>query len=35
LSIASKGWVLEKGEIIMAGKGKDLLNDENIKTAYL
>jgi branched-chain amino acid transport system ATP-binding protein len=35
LSIASKGWVLEKGEIVMAGRGKDLLNDEGIKTAYL
>ena len=35
LSIASKGWVLEKGEIVMAGSGKDLLNDEGIKTAYL
>jgi len=35
LAIALKGWVLEKGKIIMTGKGKDLLNDDRIKTAYL
>jgi branched-chain amino acid transport system ATP-binding protein len=35
LDMAMKGWVLEKGSIIMAGKGKDLLNDERIKKAYL
>jgi branched-chain amino acid transport system ATP-binding protein len=35
LSMAIKGWVLEKGSIIMAGGGKDLLNDERIRRAYL
>lgn len=35
LTIATKGWVLEKGEIVMSGKGKDLLDNERIKTAYL
>jgi branched-chain amino acid transport system ATP-binding protein len=27
--------VLENGRIVLEGKGKDLLNDEHVKKAYL
>ena len=35
LSIADRGYVLETGHIIMEGKGKELLADPKVKTAYL
>ena len=35
LSIADRGYVLETGNIIMEGKGKDLLTDPKVKAAYL
>ena len=35
LSIADKGYVLETGNVILSGKGKDLLVDEKVKKAYL
>ncbi len=35
LSISSKAYVLETGEISMSGKSKDLLMDDNVKKAYL
>lgn len=35
LSIASRAYVLETGEIIKEGTGHDLLNDPDIKKAYL
>ena len=35
LAIADYGYVLENGRIVMAGTGKDLLQDENLKKAYL
>ena len=35
LSIADRGYVLETGKIVLAGKAVDLLNDESVKKAYL
>ncbi len=35
LSISDRAYVLETGGISMSGKAKDLLNDENVKKAYL
>ena len=35
LSVANRAYVLETGEIIEEGAGKDLLNDPDIKKAYL
>jgi branched-chain amino acid transport system ATP-binding protein len=35
LSTAHTGYVLETGRITMTGSGKDLLNDEAVKAAYL
>ena len=35
LSVATRAYVLETGKIVLSGKGEELLNDENIKKAYL
>lgn len=35
LEIADYGYVMEVGKIVLEGKGKDLLEDENVKKAYL
>lgn len=35
LSIADRAYVLETGRISMTGTGKELLNNENVKKAYL
>ena len=35
LSVANRAYVLETGEIIKEGNGKDLLDDPDIKKAYL
>ncbi len=35
LSISDWGYVIENGEIVMQGKGNDLLQDEGLKKAYL
>jgi branched-chain amino acid transport system ATP-binding protein len=35
LSMAQRAWVLERGAIVMQGVGKDLLDDPELKTAYL
>ena len=35
LSVADRGYVLETGKIVTSGTGKDLLNDESVKRAYL
>ena len=35
LSIATRAYVLENGRISMEGKGKDLLNNEHVRKAYL
>lgn len=35
LSIADVGYVIETGSIILSGPGQDLLNNEQVKSAYL
>lgn len=35
LSVADRAYVLETGNITIAGKAKDLINDESVKKAYL
>ena len=35
LAISNRGYVLETGRIVLSGTGKDLLDDEHVKTAYL
>jgi len=35
LNVADYGYVLETGEIVLEGTGKDLLSDERVKKAYL
>lgn len=35
LKIAHRGYVLEKGEVVMAGTGADLLSDAYVKKAFL
>jgi len=35
LSMAERGYVLEHGEIVMSGRGADLLADEGLRRAYL
>jgi branched-chain amino acid transport system ATP-binding protein len=35
LSISSKGYVMQTGEIVLEGFSKDLLNNEEVKKAYL
>ena len=35
LSIADRGYVLETGEIKLSGTGKDLLENEDVRKAYL
>ncbi len=35
LSVADRGYVMESGEIAIAGSGKDLLRNERVKAAYL
>ena len=35
LSIADRGYVLEVGNIVLAGTGKQLLNNPAVKSAYL
>ncbi|WP_086312250.1 branched-chain amino acid transport system ATP-binding protein [Enterococcus sp. 7F3_DIV0205] len=35
LSIADRGYVLETGEVVLSGPGKDLLESEEVKKAYL
>ncbi len=35
LEISDYAYVLETGSIALSGKGQDLLNDENVKAAYL
>ncbi|MBP5385452.1 MAG: ABC transporter ATP-binding protein [Lachnospiraceae bacterium] len=35
LAIADRAYVLETGKIVLEGKASDLLNNENIKKAYL
>ena len=35
LNTADRGYVMQTGEIVIAGKCSDLINDERVKTAYL
>lgn len=35
LEVADYGYVLETGNLVLEGPGKDLLNDEKVKSAYL
>ncbi len=35
LSVADRGYVLEVGEIVMEGTGRQLLHDERVRSAYL
>ncbi len=35
LALANRGYVLETGEIVLNGSGKDLLADDRIRAAYL
>lgn len=35
LAIADRAYVLETGKVTMEGKGRDMLNDEHVKAAYL
>ncbi len=35
LSIADRAYVLETGKIVKTGKGAELINDPDIKKAYL
>jgi branched-chain amino acid transport system ATP-binding protein len=35
LEIANKGYVLETGKIVLEGAGKDLLQNQLVKKAYL
>jgi branched-chain amino acid transport system ATP-binding protein len=35
LSVADFGYVLETGQTVMSGRGRELLADERVKQAYL
>jgi branched-chain amino acid transport system ATP-binding protein len=35
LETVDRAYVLENGQIVLEGKGKDLLQNEQVKTAYL
>ncbi len=35
LTIADQGYVLESGEIVLSGPGRDLIDDERVRRAYL
>ncbi|MDR3536483.1 MAG: ABC transporter ATP-binding protein [Acetobacteraceae bacterium] len=35
LTIADQGYVLESGEIVLSGPGRDLIDDERVRQAYL
>lgn len=35
LKIANRAYVIEQGRIVLSGDAKDMLNDENVKKAYL
>ncbi len=35
LGVADRAYVLENGRVVLSGAGKDLLNDEHVKKAYL
>jgi len=35
LALADRGYVLETGEIVLTGTGRELLEDERVRAAYL
>jgi branched-chain amino acid transport system ATP-binding protein len=35
LNLANRGYVLETGEVVLTGTGRDLLADDRIRAAYL
>jgi branched-chain amino acid transport system ATP-binding protein len=35
LNVADHGYVLETGQIVLEGTGKNLLSDERVKKVYL
>jgi len=35
LALASRGYVLENGEVVLEGAGQDLLHDDSVRRAYL
>ena len=35
LSVADRGYVLETGRVVKTGTGLELLNDDDVKKAYL
>jgi branched-chain amino acid transport system ATP-binding protein len=35
LSIGDRGYVLENGNVVLEGTGKDLLSNEEVRRAYL
>ena len=35
LAIADRGYVIETGRIVMNGPGRELLNDQRVRSAYL
>ena len=35
LGIADHGYVLESGRIVLSGRGRDLLDDDRVRRAYL
>jgi branched-chain amino acid transport system ATP-binding protein len=35
LLMIQRGYVLENGRIVLEGSGRELLNNEHVKTAYL
>ena len=35
LSVADRGYVLQAGRIVLSGKAKDLLDDQDVQRAYI
>jgi branched-chain amino acid transport system ATP-binding protein len=35
LNIANRAYVLEKGKVVLEGKGRELLSNDHIKLVYL
>jgi branched-chain amino acid transport system ATP-binding protein len=35
LALAQRGYVLENGRVVLVGRGRELLDDEHVRRAYL